>query len=112
MRHRSRPVRALATAGLACTGTLLLAGCSGGPGSSASDDADPALAMIARMDALPPEEQLPNWSVTRELMLRTPPAVGEPAPDFALATFDGSEVITLSEFQPTRPVVLVFGSWT
>lgn len=38
--------------------------------------------------------------------------VGDPAPDFALATFRG-DTVTLSEFRGEREVLLVFyrGSW-
>lgn len=71
-----------------------------------------AAAMVAEMDTRAPEDQLPNWSFTRSLMLRPAPAVGDPAPDFELETFAGDEKIRLAEFGSSRPVVLVFGSWT
>jgi hypothetical protein len=38
--------------------------------------------------------------------------VGDPAPDFALKTPDGSTEVQLSSFHGQRPVVLVFGSYT
>jgi hypothetical protein len=43
-------------------------------------------------------------------------AVGEPAPDFTLPRLQGSEAptasVTLSEHFGTRPVALIFGSYT
>lgn len=39
-------------------------------------------------------------------------AVGDPAPDFTLPTKDRSTAVTLSSHRGTRPVVLVFGSYT
>jgi hypothetical protein len=71
-----------------------------------------AAQFMARMDAAPPGERVPNWEVTRALMLRQPPKVGDAAPDFVLTTCDGAESIRLSEFREGRPVVLIFGSWT
>lgn len=62
------------------------------------------------MDALPPEERLPNWDETRRLMERRAPRVGEAAPDFCLPREDGSGEVCLSDYD--RPVVLIFGSWT
>jgi len=44
--------------------------------------------------------------------LRPGPAVGEPAPDFTLRTFDGSSEVTLSKLVGPKPVVLVFGNFT
>ncbi|MGI8958507.1 MAG: hypothetical protein ACR2IV_01835 [Bryobacteraceae bacterium] len=38
--------------------------------------------------------------------------VGDPAPDFTLPLLDHSSQVTLSSFQGTKPVVLVFGSYT
>jgi hypothetical protein len=38
--------------------------------------------------------------------------VGEPAPDFTLPKQDRSGAVTLSAHRGTRPVVLVFGSYT
>jgi hypothetical protein len=40
------------------------------------------------------------------------PRVGEPAPDFTLATYDGKQKITLSDYRGKKPVVLIFGSFT
>ena len=74
--------------------------------------ADPAGDFIRQMDRMPPERQFPNWPRTRQLMLRRAPAVGEDAPDFTLTTPDGGETITRSLYQPGRPQVLIFGSWT
>jgi len=37
---------------------------------------------------------------------------GEPAPDFTLSTADRASTVTLSSHRGTRPVVLVFGSYT
>ena len=37
---------------------------------------------------------------------------GDSAPDFALPLLDHSAQVTLSEFRGTKPVVLVFGSYT
>ena len=38
--------------------------------------------------------------------------VGDPAPDLALASLDSDEPVRLSDFFATRPLVLVFGSYT
>jgi len=38
--------------------------------------------------------------------------VGDPAPDFALETFDKKARVQLSSFRGQKPVVLVFGSYT
>lgn len=85
--------------------TVLLAGC-------APTAEQKAAQFMARMDAAPPNERVPNWEHTRALMLRQAPAVGDPAPDFTLTTCDGSQSLRLSEFRAGRPVVLIFGSWT
>ncbi len=37
---------------------------------------------------------------------------GDPAPDFELPTLDHSSRVRLSSFRGSRPVVLVFGSYT
>jgi hypothetical protein len=37
---------------------------------------------------------------------------GDPAPDFRLPTLDHSDTVQLSSFRGSRPVVLVFGSYT
>lgn len=81
----------------------LFSGCQAG---------DPAEKFIATMDAAPPAERVPNWDGTRRLMMRTAPAVGQDAPDFTLASADGSTSITRSEFSPGKPQVIIFGSWT
>ncbi len=84
---------------------LSLVGC-------AMSDEQMTAEFIAYMDAKPPEERVPNWEVTKALMLREAPKVAEDAPDFTLETRDGSESIRLSKFEGDRPVVLIFGSWT
>ena len=38
--------------------------------------------------------------------------VGDAAPDFVLKSVDGTAQVTLSSFRDSRPVVLVFGSYT
>jgi len=48
------------------------------------------------------------WKQAREGQLRT----GDPAPDFRLPTIDHTNFVTLSSLRGTRPVVLVFGSYT
>jgi len=73
---------------------------------------DPNADFISKMDSLPPDQQLPNWATTRELMMRQPPNLGEMAPDFTLKSKDGDATTRLSQFRGDRPVVLVFGSWT
>jgi len=80
-------------------------GCALGPDEQAAR-------FIAEMDALPPDERVPDWERTRARMLREAPAAGTPAPDFALATIDGSRTVRLSELWRDGPVVLIFGSWT
>ena len=50
----------------------------------------------------------PMWLIARRGHLK----VGEPAPDFALKTADGSQVVRLSSFRRQEPVVLIFGSHT
>ena len=37
---------------------------------------------------------------------------GDPAPDFNLPTLDRKDTVRLSSFRGSRPVVLVFGSYT
>jgi hypothetical protein len=39
-------------------------------------------------------------------------SVGDAAPDFALSTLDKSRVVRLSSFRGSKPVALVFGSYT
>jgi len=38
--------------------------------------------------------------------------VGDPAPDFRLQTLDKTAEVSLSSFRGSKPVVLVFGSYT
>ncbi|MBX3394151.1 MAG: hypothetical protein KF841_02160 [Phycisphaerae bacterium] len=73
---------------------------------------DPVASFIQRQDSLPPDQRVPDWERTKRLMLRPAPAIGEPAPDFALATLDGARTIRMSEFREARPLVLIFGSFT
>lgn len=40
------------------------------------------------------------------------PALGEPAPDFALSRIDDGATVMLSQYRGHRPVVLLFGSFT
>ncbi len=72
---------------------------------------DPAARMIRRMDRSPADQRPPNWEHTRALMTRTPPGIGEVAPDFTLKTRDGAATLTRSTFDG-RPLVLIFGSFT
>jgi hypothetical protein len=44
--------------------------------------------------------------------LQEGPAVGSPAPDFALDTIDGKRVVRLSDLIGKKPVVLVLGNFT
>ena len=37
---------------------------------------------------------------------------GDKAPDFTLKTLDGSREVNLASYRGTRPVVLIFGSYT
>jgi hypothetical protein len=48
------------------------------------------------------------WSRARAGVLH----VGDPAPDFKLNTLDKSAVVQLSSLRGSKPVVLVFGSYT
>ena len=73
---------------------------------------DPAARMIKTVDAAPPDQRPPDWERTKALMSRRPPQVGAPAPDFTLKSLDGERAITLSEFEPGKPRVLIFGSYT
>ncbi|MBM3215459.1 hypothetical protein FJZ36_11150 [Candidatus Poribacteria bacterium] len=50
-----------------------------------------------------------EWQRVHELHA---PKVGEPAPDFELSEPDGTQPVRLSALCPTRPVALVFGSFT
>ncbi len=38
--------------------------------------------------------------------------VGDPAPDFRLRTLDKTSEVSLSSFRGSKPVVLIFGSYT
>jgi hypothetical protein len=40
------------------------------------------------------------------------PKIGDLAPDFTLSDISGTESVTLSDFRGTKPVALVFGSYT
>jgi hypothetical protein len=40
------------------------------------------------------------------------PRIGQDAPDFTLPTHDGKHKITLSDYRGSKPVVLIFGSFT
>jgi peroxiredoxin len=46
------------------------------------------------------------------MMNRKAPKVGEKAADFTLATPDGKKSVTLSKCHSSRPLVLIFGSFT
>jgi hypothetical protein len=50
----------------------------------------------------------PLWSSARGGALH----VGDAAPDFELQTFDKSGAVRLSSFRGSKPVALVFGSYT
>ena len=43
---------------------------------------------------------------------RKAPRVGDIAPGFELRDVDGANLVRLSDFQGTRPVALIFGSFT
>ncbi len=83
-----------------------------GAGLTGCAASEPSVRMIAEMDALPAEKQLPNWASTRALMMRKPPKIGDMAPYFALKAREGDATTRLSQFRDDRPVVLIFGSWT
>ncbi len=68
--------------------------------------------MIARVDAMPAEERPAEWDRTRALMLREAPTVGQPAPDFTLKRMKSDEMVTLSQYRPDQPKVLLFASYT
>jgi hypothetical protein len=48
------------------------------------------------------------WLRARAGMLH----VGDPAPDFHLRTLDKTSEVSLSSFRGSKPVVLIFGSYT
>jgi thiol-disulfide isomerase/thioredoxin len=61
----------------------------------------------------PTYEALINGLFTGELgSMQEGPALNGPAPDFELATVDGTRTIRLSDMLGTKPVVLVFGNFT
>jgi hypothetical protein len=71
----------------------------------------------------PTDEQLQRLGLTRERWeaIRADaiarearaPAVGTPAPDFALPLLgDPARIVRLSSFRDERPVALIFGSYT
>lgn len=67
---------------------------------------------IRMVDAKPADERPPGWDNVKTWMARRAPAVGERAPDFTLPTSDGDATITRSAFHESRPLVLIFGSYT
>jgi hypothetical protein len=67
---------------------------------------------IQQMDAAPPGQRPPDWEITKKLMGRVAPRVGDPAPDFTLETTDQTISLTRSTFQSGKPLVLIFGSFT
>ena len=73
---------------------------------------DPAARFIARMDRAPVEKRPKNWEHTRSLMVRPAPEAGQLAPDFSLPGLDGGQSVTRSTYQASRPLVLIFGSFT
>lgn len=48
----------------------------------------------------------------RAIARDTAPPLGADAPNFTLQTPDGSRTVELASFRGTKPVVLVFGSYT
>jgi len=50
----------------------------------------------------------PLWNIARGGTLKP----GDAAPDFRLQTYDHSSWVQLSSFHGSRPVVLIFGSYT
>ena len=69
-----------------------------------------------------PFKPVDEWAIKRTLMTGLArseigsvcegPALGAVAPDFTLATRDGSKRITLSDVVGRKPVVLIFGNYT
>ncbi|MFO0973656.1 MAG: hypothetical protein U1A27_09490 [Phycisphaerae bacterium] len=94
--------RALQT-GIVCG--LMLVGAACRPG-------DPMARFIAETDAKPPAERPPKWEQVKRLIGRPAPQVGELAPDFTLATPDGRQQVTMSRCHESRPLLLLFGSFT
>lgn len=87
----------------ACVGAGFVLGCSSG---------DPAARFVNYMQTAPEDRRPIDWENTLRLMSRTPPAVGDIAPDFTLDMLDGERAVTRSVFQEDRPLVLIFGSYT
>ena len=85
----------------------LLAGCAVG-----CQMGDKAARMIAHVDAMDPEDRPKDWARTKAMMLREAPAVGQAAPDFTAKRMNSDETVTLSEYHPGQPKVLIFGSYT
>ena len=53
-----------------------------------------------------------QYSKAQKRLDRKAPKAGDLAPDFTLASVDGTETVTLAQFRGVKPVVLVFGSYT
>ena len=67
----------------------------------------------SRPPQMPPTTYWLNMLVNGELgSLSNGPNVGDPAPDFKLTTYQGDSEVALSSFKGTKPVVLIFGSFT
>ena len=64
------------------------------------------------MESKPPDQRVKGYEQVKARMLRVPPQVGAKAPDFTLKTSDEKQSITLSEYFPDRPRVLIFASYT
>jgi hypothetical protein len=86
---------------------LMVLGITGGCRTS-----DPARHFIAETDRKPETSRPVGWEGVKRLMARPAPVVGQPAPDFSLATLDGTQTLTCSAYQQGRPLVLIFGSFT
>ena len=67
---------------------------------------------VKKMDSAPASERPPNWAEVKRLMNRPAPAVGTEAPNFSLATLDGTQTLTMSRHRANQQLVLVFGSFT
>ena len=53
-----------------------------------------------------------QYTKVQKRLDRKAPKAGDLAPDFTLASVNGTETVTLSQFRGVKPVVLVFGSFT
>jgi hypothetical protein len=92
----------------------------GGPSESEKDPTPlPLLPLALYRWMFDAEEGEPTrWMLLKGLYsgeigsLHEGPKVGEIAPDFTLATHDGTRKVTLSEYRGLKPVALVFGSFT